>query len=124
MSEHPVIELEEPAIVVPNAKDLPRSSESLSPNTTEQQDKTLAGQRRINIIWEVTQATIAVLVVMSNMIVAVWNGVRLDISPHDHPTVLSSALFLIVGFYFARTNHASIGGVGSKANTTQIYEGR
>jgi hypothetical protein len=40
------------------------------------------------------------------------------------PSVLSNAAFLIIGFYFSRTNHQAIGGVGPKANTVQEYRGR
>jgi hypothetical protein len=35
---------------------------------------------------------------------------------------LVNAFFLIVGFYFSRTNHTAIGGIGSKPE--QRYEGR
>ncbi len=79
---------------------------SLTPTTTEQEDITLAGQRRINIIWEVTQALVAVLVVGANMGMAIVG--------RDVPVSITNALFLIVGFYFSRTNHAAIGGVGPK----------
>lgn len=106
-------------------------SENLNPNpppislpipstTTEQQDITLASQRRVNLIWEFTQAFIAVVVVLSNMIAAVFN-VFMNRNV-DVPMILSSALFLIIGFYFSRTNHAAIGGIGIKP--TQAYEGR
>jgi len=89
--------------------------------TTFQQDLVTAGQRRINVIWEVTQAFIACAVVLANMIVGVYNG--LTSSQHaEYPVILSSSLFLIVGFYFSRTNHAAIGGVGDKRTTT--YNGR
>lgn len=68
------------------------------------------GQRRINIIWEVTQALIALVVVGANMIV----GVSFGLGNHtvEYPPVLSSALFLVIGFYFSRTNHTRVGGVG------------
>lgn len=39
---------------------------SLTPTTTEQQDLTVAGQRKVNLIWEFTQASIAILVVVAN----------------------------------------------------------
>jgi hypothetical protein len=88
--------------------------------TTTQQDLTTAGQRRINLIWEYTQAIVAVTVVVSNMIVGTYQGLRGSDVPF--PTILSSSLFLIVGFYFSRTNHAAIGGVGVKPTGT--YTGR
>jgi len=95
---------------------------SLPPSTTLQQDKTTAGQRKVNLIWEWTQAIISVLIVISNMAVAIFQGLNYG-SNESHPVVLSSALFLVVGFYFARTNHAAIGGVGPKPSE-QEYRGR
>lgn|SRR5678816_2803916 len=93
----------------------------LPPTTTAQEDVTTAGQRRINLIWEITQAIIAVLVVGANMAVAIAQGLGAT-SSREFPSILSSALFLVVGFYFSRTNHAAIGGVGTKP--TQEYRGR
>lgn len=93
---------------------------SMAATTTYQQDLITAGQRRINLIWEVTQSAIAIIVVLSNMIVAVRNGLRPSGSASEFPIILSSALFLIVGFYFSRTNHAAIGGVGDKPISTYV----
>lgn len=94
---------------------------SLAPTTTAQQDITTAGQRRINLIWEMTQAAIAICVVVANMIVEVISGLGYAPSARTS-TVLSNTLFLVVGFYFSRTNHAAIGGVGKKPETA--YTGR
>lgn len=92
----------------------------IPPTTTTQEDLTTAGQRKINLIWEYTQAAIALLVTLSNMIVAVQQA--FDVVQRPFPVILSSSLFLIVGFYFSRTNHTAIGGVGVKPSTP--YEGR
>ena len=81
-----------------------------------------AGQRRINLIWEVTQSLVAILIVGANMWVAVVNG--LLNATTAQPAILSNALFLVLGFYFARTNHAAVGGTGSKPSDTQPYLGR
>lgn len=105
-----------PEIPSPGAQQIP-----LEPRTTFQQDLTTAGQRKINLIWEWTQAVISIAVVLSNMIVAVAMGLGVT-GMGEFPLVLSSSLFLIVGFYFSRTNHAAIGGVGSKPS--EKYEGR
>jgi hypothetical protein len=108
--------------------ELNQSQLSVSPTTTTQQDLTLSGQRRVNLIWESTQSFLSISVVLANMIVAVYDGLTPTCGLNtgrchtDFPVVLSSALFLIIGFYFSRTNHAAIGGIGSKP--TQIYEGR
>ena len=93
-------------------------SEPLSPTTTLQQDLTTAGQRRINLIWEYTQAFIAVVVVLTAMsaaIVAMLTGKVVD-------AFLAFVCGTVVGFYFSRTNHAAIGGIGPKPNDP--YTGR
>jgi len=111
-----VPDLTQPPFVLPPAPPKP-------PTTTAQQDITLAGQRRVNIIWEVTQAIIALTVTVACIVV----GVHVGLSPTPTtqvPSILSNAFFLIVGFYFSRTNHSAIGGLGRKANESQEYEGR
>lgn len=65
------------------------------------------GQRKVNFIWEYTQATIAVAVVVACIIAAFL------LEPAK-AEILRNAFFLIVGFYFGRTNHQITGGVGSK----------
>lgn len=95
---------------------------SLPPNTTVQDDITKAGQRRVNLIWEYTQAGIALSVVACNLLVAV--SLALSGSKNEFPPVLSNTLFLVVGFYFSRTNHQAIGGIGKKAYADQEYHGR
>lgn len=97
---------------------------SLKPNTTEEEDITTAGQRKINLIWEYTQAIIAGMVVLSNMVVGTYHGVitATGNTRPEYPVILSSSFFLIIGFYFSRTNHAAIGGIGKKPNTE--YTGR
>jgi len=92
----------------------------VAPTTTAQEDLTTAGQRKINLIWEWTQATISIMVVLANVLVATYDGI---VASHpEYPNVLSNTLFLVVGFYFSRTNHSAIGGVGPKPSPT--YEGR
>jgi hypothetical protein len=100
----------------PPQPDLP-----LPPTTTSQQDLTTAGQRKVNLIWETTQAVVAVLVVGANIMV--WLRASFTGNPSVVPEGLSNALFLVVGFYFSRTNHAAIGGIGVKPSA-QPYEGR
>jgi|ERR1700723_378166 len=85
---------------------------SLPPNTTSQQDMVTAGQRRVNLIWEVTQALIAVTVVVSTMGASIWGFVSKY--TEQVPTVFSLAFGTVVGFYFGRTNHEKTGGVGAR----------
>lgn len=93
----------------------------LPPTTTTQEDLTKAGQRRVNLIWEYTQAAIAITVVFCTM----GAGLYLAIHPgmEQIPTVMSMAFGTVVGFYFARTNHSTVGGIGPKP-AIQPYEGR
>lgn len=93
---------------------------SLAPTTTTQENITLAGQRRINLIWEYTQAIIAILVVCANMLPPLIGMIAGK--PVDTPESITNTLFLVIGFYFSRTNHAAIGGVGTK--TEGKYVGR
>ncbi len=85
-------------------------NKSLQANTTQQQDITKAGQRRINLIWECTQAVIAISITISVIYCAI-NKIE---SP-----VLNNAFFLVVSMYLVRTNHKLIGGVGEKPATDQ-----
>jgi hypothetical protein len=71
-----------------------------------------AGQRRINIIWEVTQATIALAVTGATLYVAAMLALK-DQGQTAAFLLLSNAFFLVVGFYFGRTNHQRVGGIGS-----------
>lgn len=89
--------------------DLPQPT-AVDPTTTEEQQRATAGQRRVNLIWEFTQAAIALLVTTSTLFVAS----RLALSDKTATAaflLLSNAFFLVVGFYFGRTNHQRVGGV-------------
>jgi hypothetical protein len=94
--------------------------QSLPPTTTASQEETLAGQRKINLVWELTQSAIAIMIVLANVTAALFNVFHEN--SVDVPTILSSALFMVLGFYLARTNHQAIGGTGT--TPTQPYIGR
>lgn len=97
----------------------------MPPDTTAQQDITTAGQRTINLIWENTQARIAWFVIVAGMLVnsAV---VLILVVVHRDITVVQVAIIslclqfvnltcgIVIGFYFSRTNHTNIGGIGPK----------
>lgn len=78
-----------------------------------------AGQRRVNIIWERTQAVIALSVVGVALLLAAY----IIATPFDIDRIAASPAFtylvgasnLVIGFYFGRTNHQRIGGVGDQA---------
>jgi hypothetical protein len=88
---------------------------SIPPTTTAEEDIVTAGQRRVNLIWELTQALVALIIALAL--------VYCEIQNIQSPTI-QNGFFLIVGFYFSRTNHQAIGGTGRKANEDQIYRGR
>jgi len=79
--------------------------QSKAPTTTIEQNKHTLAQRRINIIWEVTQAVIALLVTMATLYTAAKLAL---ITPAQTAAflLLSNSFFLVIGFYFGRTNHA------------------
>lgn len=96
------------------------TAENIASRTTIEQDLRTAGQREINLIWEQTQKRIAMFVVLvANLVsaIVVIRGV-LFVESVDAAsaglvlaafTLLSSSCFLVLGFYFSRTNHARIG---------------
>jgi len=89
--------------------------------TTSEQDRKSAGQRRVNIIWEVTQAAIAWGAVGTILFVAAriaLLAIQVDVSDKQLSLSITAFLLLsnlgslIIGFYFGRTNHQRSGGVG------------
>lgn len=75
---------------------------ALAADTTSEQDRHSLGQRRINLIWELTQGVIA-LAVTGAALMAALQGTSSEL--------LGNAFFLVIGFYFGRTNHQRVGGV-------------
>lgn len=75
---------------------------SVPATTTAEDDRHSAGQRQINRVWEYTQSLIAITVTAAN-IYAALSGID--------ARELNNTFFLVVGFYFGRTNHQRIGGV-------------
>lgn len=64
-----------------------------------------AGQRRINLIWESTQALIAIGITAA----VIYSELK-----KIESTVLINAFFLVISVYLVRTNHSVVGGAGSK----------
>lgn len=66
------------------------------------------GQRRVNLIWEGSQAAIALMVVITTCagVIAVrLFGVNSGSFPPEWWTIVG----LVIGFYFGRTNHSRAG---------------
>lgn len=72
-----------------------------SPSTTKEQDRHSASQRRVNQVWEFTQAAIAVTVTVAKVYVSIAPDIVDRIA-------MDVAFALIIGFYFGRSNHARI----------------
>jgi hypothetical protein len=70
-----------------------------------------AGQRRVNLTWEITQAIVAVVLTTGVLIVAGILIIRGDARASDALLLLSNAFFMIISQYFTRTNHTKVGGV-------------
>ena len=82
------------------------------PNITQTEKETAlhsSGQRRVNIIWELTQALVALGVTASTLYVS--GKLAIDGKGEAAFLLLSNAFFLVIGFYFGRTNHQRVGGV-------------
>lgn len=99
----------------------PLIPKSIAPATTAEEDRHTASQRKVNQVWEFTQATIAVFMTVTVciiMLLMVWRG-EYSISLQ----FLSAAFFLIIGFYFGRTNHENVSGMTIPGVPTG-YKGR
>jgi cobalamin synthase len=85
--------------------------EEVARGRADELDRVTHGQRRINLIWEVTQAIIAIAVTLTTLFVAA----DLTVNGNTESAaflLLSNAFFLVIGFYFGRTNHQRVGGIG------------
>lgn len=93
-----------------------------APTTTAAEEETKKGQRRVNLIWELMQALLALIVINTTLYVSA----RLALLTVDQTSsekqlamaitafmLVSNLASLIIGFYFGRTNHQKVGGVGS-----------
>jgi hypothetical protein len=83
----------------------PTEPEIVARSLAEGVDRTTAGQRRINLIWETTQGVIAVA-----MVATVCGSVLMEVELPAQFWVLAA---IVINAYFQRTNHTKIGGVGA-----------
>lgn len=86
-------------------------AKSLPPTTTAEENVVTAGQRAINKVWEITQAVVAMMVTIAFLFC--------EIREIDSEAV-RMAFTLVIGFYFSRTNHTAIGGIGKKPEGNYI----
>jgi hypothetical protein len=87
---------------------------SLPADTTAEEDRLSLGQRRINLIWETTQAVIAVSVSLATLVVSAVLSVRGGDTTAF--LLMSNGFFRVIGFYFGRTNHTRVGGLSGKGD--------
>lgn len=88
--------------------------------TTSEENLHTKGQRTINLIWEITQALLALTVINTVLFVAgklALSGVSPQATEKQISVAMTAFLLLsnlaslIIGFYFGRTNHQKIGGI-------------
>jgi hypothetical protein len=77
-------------------------SSLLPATTTFEQNLMTAGQRRINLTWELTQAVVTILITCAAIYCAITE---------KKSEVLNFAFIAIISTYYARTNHTKVGGV-------------
>lgn len=82
---------------------------SKAPDTTIEEDKHSASQRKVNLIWEVTQGAVSIVVTITACAVAIILIFRNEYT--SAMQLISSMVFLVLSFYFARSNHTNVGGV-------------
>lgn len=78
--------------------------DNVASTTTVEEDRKTSGQRHVNLIWEATQAFIAISVTAS-MIYCAINQIESN--------AVTNAFILIISIYFVRMNHTKVGGVGA-----------
>lgn len=78
-----------------------------TPHQREEEGLTSRGQRWVNLIWEFTQAIMTIMIVYAN-IRAAFEQPALSATA---TATLNNAMFVVLGFYYGRTNHQRVGGV-------------
>jgi F0F1-type ATP synthase assembly protein I len=79
-------------------------------DTTSEEDRHSLSQRQVNMVWERTQSSIALAVVVTTC-VGIFIGRIWLVSSMPLPAEWWTIVGLVIGFYFGRTNHAKVGGV-------------
>lgn len=97
--------IEAPALVVapPATESSLDTKDNKASKTTVEEDLKTASQRKVNLVWETTQAVIAV---------AVTGAVIFASLAGKESQILGNAFTLIIAIYFVRMNHTKTGGVG------------
>lgn len=80
----------------------------------EELERVAQGQRRVNLIWEYTQALVAILTIGSAMAGGMFSMYTSFVAQKaiEVPAIISNAAMVIITFYYMRTNHTKMGGIG------------
>lgn len=78
---------------------------SVPPNTTQEEDRYTRGQRKINLIWEVTQAIVTIMIIGAHI-----TAVFVPVASQQAASALTNVMMVVVTFYYVRTNHKRTGG--------------
>lgn len=115
----PIIAAPATVVTKPKQPEPPQVGDlNTAPKTTAAEDLVTAGQRTINLIWETTQMRVALSVIWAALLVSAVLAVAGKIlGTPDLQLAAIVFLFgvanLVTGFYFGRTNHTKVGGVGA-----------
>lgn len=87
--------------------------------TTPEEDRTTAGQRDTSMMWEKNQKWISLVVIgvatfVAGMLAILGKILGADTLQLAAAMYLFGAANLVIGFYFGRTNHTRVGGVGAR----------
>lgn len=97
-----------------------KTEEAVPSTTTAEQNRHTAGQRHTSLIWESTQMRIALSVIWMAAIVSAYLVIMGEVSDRAIAFLfLSNLASNIIGFYFGRTNHQRVGGVGGDSAGTR-----
>ena len=75
----------------------------LPPTTTAQEDLVLESYRKVTLIWEVTQASIAIAVVLTTMV----GGIYSMMARTEFPLIIGVAFGAVIGYYFAKPGNGN-----------------
>lgn len=117
MSKEKPIVIKAPALVLPPEKvgEPPKvGDKNIAPTTTATEDLTHASQRQVHLVWEITQALIAISVTAAVIYAAILG---------KESQLLGNAFTLIIAIYFVRVNHNAVSSIG-KTVDAQPYVGR
>ena len=84
--------------------------------------KRTAGQRKINLLWESTQAIVALVVTATTLYVAGVLALK-DDTKTEAFLLLSNAFFVVISTYLTRTNHTKVGGVSIDGRPDETRRG-